>query len=52
MNKLRIATDVLKVFGSLLHHIPIAASFVKLGQSAHKNYSLQVEVERKKEDKC
>ena len=49
INKLRIATVALKVFGSLPHHVPINSSFVKLGQSAHKNYRLRVEEERKKE---
>ena len=49
MNSLRIATDELNVFGSLLHHVPITPSFLKLDQSAHKNYHLRVEEERKKE---
>ena len=49
MNSLRIATDELNVFGSLLHHVPITPSFLKLDQSAHKNYHLRVKEERKKE---
>ena len=50
INNLQIATDGLKVFGSLPHHVPITSSFIKLGQSAHKNYCLQVDEEKKKDD--
>ena len=49
INNLRIAADGLKVFGGLPHHVPITSSFIKLGQSAHKNYRLQVDEEKKKE---
>ena len=37
INNLQIARDVLKVFGSLPHHILITPSFIKLNRSAHKN---------------
>ena len=46
---LQIATDGLKVFGSLPHDVPITPLFIKLGQSAYRNYRLHVEEERKKE---
>ena len=36
--------------GSLSHHVPIIPLFLKFGESAHNNYCLQVEEERKKED--
>ena len=36
--------------GSLSHHIPIIPLFLEIGESAHNNYCLQVEEERKKED--
>ena len=48
-NNLRIVTGGLKVFGSLPHHVPVTPLFIKLGQSAHRNYRLQVEKEREKE---
>ena len=46
---LQIATDELKVFGSLPHDVPVTPLFIKLGQSAYRNYRLHVEEERKKE---
>ena len=49
INNLQIAADGLKVFDGLPHHVPITSSFIKLGQSAHKNYCLQVDEEKKKE---
>ena len=49
INNLQIAADGLKVFGGLPHHVPITSSFIKLGQSAHKNYRLHVDEEKKKE---
>ena len=48
-SNLLIATDELKVFGTLSHHVPIFLSFIKLGQSVYKNYHFQVKKERKKE---
>ena len=42
ISNLRIATDGLKVFGSLSHHVPITPSFIKLGQSVYQNYNFQV----------
>lgn len=47
VNSLRIATDGLKVFGSLWHHVQIIPLFMKLAQSAHKN----VVCESKKKEK-
>ena len=38
INNLWIAADGLKVLGGLPHHVPITSSFIKLDQSAHKNY--------------
>ena len=49
LNNLHIAADGLKIFGGLPQHVPITSSFIKLGQSAHKNYCLRVNEEKKKE---
>ena len=49
LNNLQIAADGLEMFGSLPHHVPVTSSFIKLGQSAHKNYCLRVDDEKKKE---
>ena len=49
INKLQMATDLLKMFGSLPRDALIAPLFIKLGQPSHKNDCLWVEEERKKE---
>ena len=49
VSNLQIAIDKSKVFGSLPQHVPVTPSFIKLGQSAHKNHHLRIEEEWKKE---
>ena len=48
INNLQIAADGLEVFGGLPHHVPITSSFIKLGQSAQKNYCESMKERKRK----
>ena len=48
INNSQIAADGLEVFGGLPHHVPITSSFIKLGQSAQKNYCESMKERKRK----